>query len=544
MKRFLNLTIIFFKILDKAFIKNFILLTILTIFSVAFELISLLLLSIFTTNSNDKKSIDFFESSSLSLFISENLTILLLSSFSLKFLISIFLIRYQNNSVASLVEKTSKNVFKGIFSNSLEELKFKNSSLHVKTLTVEIAQYALCFQSYMSIISDGIITLSILSFIFYLNPIESFFSIAVLSIITLIYFFIYKGQIISMGDTRNKVDEKIYNLYTDSFNSILEIKIYKSLNLFTNKLENLLFTQKNYKSDQQTISQIPKLLYEIGIIVIFILIFYYYQLSSINVVEKISSLIIFVFGALKLLPSFNKTFVSFQNIIYYKDSIKIIGEAIKEKISKNKISIKNFNKIEFNNVSFGFSENIFLKKLNFKINKNQFVGLIGKSGTGKTTILNILSGHYELKKGRILIDENNYTNNFYFDKVGLVSQHTKLFEGSLKENICLEKEFILDKFNDALINSGLDLDNFFENRFITESGQNLSGGQLQRIAIARALYHEPNLLLLDEPTSALDKATQNQILETLHDLKGKITIVIVTHDSSELKYCDQIINLD
>lgn len=544
MKRFLNLTIIFFKILDKAFIKNFILLTILTIFSVAFELISLLLLSIFTTNSNDKKSIDFFESSSLSLFISENLTILLLSSFSLKFLISIFLIRYQNNSVASLVEKTSKNVFKGIFSNSLEELKFKNSSLHVKTLTLEIAQYALCFQSYLSIISDGIITLSILSFIFYLNPIESFFSIAVLSIITLIYFFIYKGQIISMGDTRNKVDEKIYNLYTDSFNSILEIKIYKSLNLFTNKLENLWFTQKNYKSDQQTISQIPKLLYEIGIIVIFILILYYYQLSSINVVEKISSLIIFVFGALKLLPSFNKTFVSFQNIIYYKDSIKIIGEAIKEKISKNKISIKNFNKIEFNNVSFGFSENIFLKKLNFKINKNQFIGLIGKSGTGKTTILNILSGHYELKKGRILIDENNYTNNFYFDKVGLVSQHTKLFEGSLKENICLEKEFILDKFNDALINSGLHLDNFFENRFITESGQNLSGGQLQRIAIARALYHEPNLLLLDEPTSALDKATQNQILETLHDLKGKITIVIVTHDSSELKYCDQIINLD
>ena len=175
MKRFLNLTIIFFKILDKAFIKNFILLTILTIFSVAFELISLLLLSIFTTNSNDKKSIDFFESSSLSLFISENLTILLLSSFSLKFLISIFLIRYQNNSVASLVEKTSKNVFKGIFSNSLEELKFKNSSLHVKTLTVEIAQYALCFQSYLSIISDGIITLSILSFIFYLNPIESLF---------------------------------------------------------------------------------------------------------------------------------------------------------------------------------------------------------------------------------------------------------------------------------------------------------------------------------------------------------------------------------
>lgn len=544
MKRFFTLTLNFFKILDKTFIKNFYLLTILTIFSVAFELISLLLLSIFTTNYTNKKSIEFLESSSLSFFISENLTFLLLTSFSLKFVISIFLIRYQNNSVASLVEKTSKRIFKDIFSNSLEELKFKNSSLHVKTLTVEIAQYALCFQSYLSIISDGIITLSILSFISYINPIESFFSSVVLLIITLIYFFIYKGQIISMGNTRNKVDEKIYNLYTDSFNSILEIKLYKSLNLFINKLENLLLKQKNYKSEQQTISQIPKLLYEIGIIVIFILIFYYYQLSGINVVEKISSLIIFLFGALKLLPSFNKTFVSFQNVIYYKDSIKIIGEGIKLKACKNKISIKEFNKIEFNNVSFGFSENFILKKLNFIIIKNQFIGLIGKSGSGKTTILNILSGHFELIKGRILIDNKNYTNNFYFDKIGIVSQHTKLFEGSLKENICLEKEFILDKFNDALIKSGLDLNNFFENKFITESGQNLSGGQLQRIAIARALYHEPNLLLLDEPTSALDKATQNQILETLYDLKGQITIVIVTHDSSELKYCDQIINLD
>ena len=544
MRKLFDITSIFFNTLDIRYLKNFYKLVFLTIASVAIELISLVLLSIAVSLfSGDESKSAIINNYQLDSFVNDNIIILIILFFALKFFLSLKLIIFQNLTTSKLVEFLSKDIYSNILNSSYSDFIKKNASLHIKNLKVEIAQYALCYQSFLSLISDGVISLALFIFILIINPVESIVSFIALSLVSIIYLIIVKGTINKFGKERTSVDEKIYNLYTDTFNSMIEIKIYKTHFLFKQKLKALLEKQTKYTSNQQSIAQAPKLLYEFVIISIFIVIIYYYNYAEIDVFEKIGSLTIFLFGSLKLIPSFNKAFVSLQQLMYYKDSIFIISKEKEVKKELVKKQINNFQKIVVQNIEVKYNEQTVISKLSFTVFKNQFIGLIGKSGSGKTTILNILAGLLDVTHGEIFIDDKRATNQFLLPKVGFVSQHTKLFEGSLKENICLTKEYDNDKFIKCLKQSGLNPADFNIDKKIKEGGSNLSGGQLQRIAISRALYHNPDLLLLDEPTSALDKINQKQILNTLNDLKGQITIIIVTHDPFELKYCDQTISI-
>ena len=545
MRKLIEITLIFFKTLDKKYLKNFYSLAFLSIISVFTELVSLLLLSIFIDNISEtgtsKPYLNFISTGSI---LTENILIFLIFFFLLKFIISYILITYQNLTTSRLVETISSQMFNKILSNPYSEFIKSNVSLHIKNLTVEIAQYSLCFQSFLSIISDGIISISIFIFIFILNPIESIISFSSLLLISIVYLIFVKGKVAMLGKMRVEVDEKIFNLYTDSLNSVIEIKTYNTFNLFSNKLGGLLEKRKLYSSNQLTISQIPKLLYEFIIVFIFIILFYYYNFYYTNITLKIGSLTIFLFASLRLLPSFNKLLTALQQLIYYKDAITLINKETHSKNNKVKKPVTEFKEIKLDSIHFSFNENKAINDLSFDIIKNQFIGFIGKSGSGKTTILNILSGLLDISDGKIFIDNNDMTNNFYFPSFGFVSQKTNLFEGSLKNNICLDLEYNKEKFNHCLELSGLNYEDFNEKRVVLEGGKNLSGGQLQRIAISRALYRNPDILFLDEPTSALDDENQTQILNTLNNLKGKTTIIIVTHDPLELEYCDQVININ
>ena len=547
MKKFFNISLLFFKTLNVKYIKVFSVLSVLTIVSVFFELVSLFFLSLFVSSLkgddlNDTYKV--FKLFNIETIIYDNIILITSLFFLLKFIISYQLIIFQNLSVSRLVKSLSSNFYKNIFDLSYSKFINKSVSEHIKNLTLEIGQYALCFGSYLSIISDGIITLTIFIFLLIINPIESFVSFISLSFVSLIYLFSVKNKIILFGKQRTEVDEKIFNLYTDSLNSIIEIKVYNTFNLFNEKLNSLLQKRKLYTSGQQIISQVPKLLYESVIIIIFITIVTYYDYYDINVFDKVGSLIIFLFGSIKLLPSFNRLINSIQQVIYYKDSIKIISNHKQHKISNTKTQITSFNEIKLSSVEFSYGNKKTINSLNLSIGKNQYIGFIGESGTGKTTILNILTGLLDITKGKVYIDNTDMTNKFYFSSIGLVSQNTNLFKGLLKDNICLNLDFDKTRFINALELSGLDFTDFYENRFIEEGGQNLSGGQKQRIAIARALYHKPQLLLLDEPTSAIYKKNQKLILKALENLKNKITIIIVSHDPIELSSCDKIIKID
>jgi ABC-type bacteriocin/lantibiotic exporter with double-glycine peptidase domain len=193
---------------------------------------------------------------------------------------------------------------------------------------------------------------------------------------------------------------------------------------------------------------------------------------------------------------------------------------------------------------------IIFKKLNLLIKKGEIIGISGKSGSGKTTFINILLGLLEPNSGDILVDNVNIKNNLkgWQKNIGYVPQIIHLLNNSIKENITLG---FFEK-NTISIKKAIELSkiqNFVKNlknkerTNIGEDGVKISGGQRQRLGIARAIYRNPQVLILDEPTSSLDNETEEDFIKTIFSMKRKKTIIIVSHKDSVLKKCDRIIKL-
>lgn len=249
------------------------------------------------------------------------------------------------------------------------------------------------------------------------------------------------------------------------------------------------------------------------------------------------------------LSSFNKQFMLASSRVYeiiYDDTFK-----------KEKFGTKNIKKlegnIEFKNVTFGYDENkTILKDVSFKIKPNERVAFVGKSGSGKTTIFNMLTRLYEKQSGEIYLDGNNIDDlneKTIRNNMSIITQSPYIFNFSIKENLLLAKE----KATMKEIKNACKLaciDDYIESlpdkydTIVGENGVILSGGQKQRLAIARALIQKTEIILFDEATSALDNETQSKIQEAINNLKGEYTILTIAHRLATVVDSDKIFVVD
>lgn len=205
------------------------------------------------------------------------------------------------------------------------------------------------------------------------------------------------------------------------------------------------------------------------------------------------------------------------------------------------------------NASFKFDndEKYLFKNLNIKISKNSIIGIKGETGSGKSTLVNCLVGQLKFTEGGFYNDSKKiHQENISCHNIGLVHQDTFLLNDSIKRNIAVGvSDNLIDHnklINAIKIANIADFVNSLqdkENTIISENSTNISGGQKQRICIARAIYFQPQLLILDEATNALDETTENTILNEICSIKNNFTIIIVSHNDKVLKKCDQIIDL-
>ena len=215
-----------------------------------------------------------------------------------------------------------------------------------------------------------------------------------------------------------------------------------------------------------------------------------------------------------------------------------------------------FNKaITFENINFSYHDNedMILRNVNLELKKNDIIGVFGKSGSGKSTFVDLLSGLIRPTNGKILVDGKKIQDvkSNWQKIIGCVPQEVFILDDSLKRNIAfgLPNELIdVEKVNKAIelakltefkntLNPGLET-------LLGESGSRLSGGQRQRIGIARALYHNPNILIFDEATSALDNETEQEVMKAIEELGKEKTMLIIAHRLTTLKGCDKIISLE
>ena len=417
------------------------------------------------------------------------------------------------------------------------------------------------FMRLVNFYSDSLFAMTAFFALFFINIKMTLISVSILLIILIMYALFTRLTISKFGTNSQ-------NYHTAYMKNMMEgIKSYKEI-LLSGKQKFFSDRNKSYKEQSlgyqlkfTVIELIPKHLLElIFVISALFSVYYFVKFENIDLNEYLPLIGVLVIGLLKFLPRLLGIFSSYQQFKYVLPIIEIIDETISKVKSDKAYELENkvsepitFNEsIELHNISFSYSEKKILKELNLKIKKNTITGIKGESGSGKSTILNILTGLISPNQGKILIDGKRHTlsSKAWQSKIGYVSQNTHLLDDTIKTNIAFGSDIFQineDLLNDCIKKSGLE--NFVKNlpdgvdTIVGENGTKISGGQMQRIGIARAFYKKPEILILDEPTNSLDKENERKIIDTLKNLKEEITMIIVSHNEDPLEIADQKLSI-
>ncbi len=375
--------------------------------------------------------------------------------------------------------------------------------------------------------------------------------------IVIILFTFYLLYLLIIGDkilkaSKLNTDFKINTIQylNDIFSVIKTIIFKKNKSKFYEKLQH--FLSQNYKINafEQVIGNIIKNLFEIYFLLI-ILIILLIGTKSIEI-SNILSYGIFLFAAYKIIPSFHKIYSHLISFLGSSNSLKIIVSELsnKNQYPENIDDKSKIKKIIFRDVSFSYNQRKkVLYNINYEMVENKIIGICGKSGSGKTTFIDLMSGLITPTSGIITINQNKdkLNNETLMAQASYCSQKTILIDDTLKNNICLEtdnnnidKKLLLEAIKIAELDSLIkNFDNGIET-IIGQDGVRVSGGEAQRINIARTIYSNRNFIFLDECLNNLDMITSNKILNNLKNIKNK-TIFFITHDLRLLLNFEEIL---
>ena len=414
----------------------------------------------------------------------------------------------------------------------------------------------------ISIIAQGLLAILMIIVIFYTDSIIALIALSTLSMSYGLLYLLLRGYVYKVGITRLDSSQIKHKMLNEVFYGIKDVKVNRLESFYHNLFSNA--AQKYALSNAKTLilMQLPRFLIESIFFGAIIFVSLVYVRDPENLFEILPSLAVIAFAGYKLLPALQSIYANFigmRSVIPSLDlichEIENLPEIKKSKIENRKIEIEKEITIQNLSYTYPFSKTKVIKKLNINIPAKETVGIIGKSGSGKTTIIDLILGLLKPSEGKIyvdnfLIDENNIES--WQSNIGYVPQQTFLIDDTISSNIAfgIKKEKI--DFNQVeKVSKIANLDSFIMKELdkgystiIGERGIRLSGGQRQRIGIARALYSNPKLLILDEATNALDKNTEKVILNALKKLKNKITIIIISHHLSTLRDTDKIFVID
>jgi len=254
----------------------------------------------------------------------------------------------------------------------------------------------------------------------------------------------------------------------------------------------------------------------------------------------------------RILPALNRILSSYNTTLFLSKSLDIMYDELSytpPKEGKEAVEFKE--KIELKNISFEYIKGKkVLENINLNINKGDKIAFIGESGSGKSTLVDLIIGLYKPISGNIIIDDielNSENIRAYRSKVGYIPQSIYLFDGTVGENVAFgyeyDKEKIIEVLKKANIYDFLSTKEGIDT-LVGDGGIQLSGGQKQRIGIARALYSNPEILVLDEATSSLDNETESKIMDEIYEVSGDKTLLIIAHRLSTVERCERKIKLN
>ncbi len=533
-------------------------------FSIALLVFLLTLISDEVTLYELIEKFEFFEIANS--FSNFELMITLISIFvliqALKSLLVILMYYFQADFIYNLRTKISSLLLKKYLYLNLDSHSDTNSSKFIRNIIIESQLACTGFVLPVILIFTEILVFILILILIFLN--DKYIATAIL-ISLLIFYFLYtsllKKKLGMWGKYRQEYENNRIKFAKESIGLYKLINLHSLQNSFYKLFININKKLARVEKIQLVISPIPRLVIEFSAVVLLAILIVIYSFGSKDIAQILPTLGLLIASGLRLLPSFNRILTSYQKIGYNKTVVNLIRNELIDidTISKKFIQNKNIFKkdISFKNIEYSLKESgrkIFNIN-NLKIKKYEKIGICGKSGSGKSTFIDLIMGFRNPDKGNIIID-NQYdlrskkNLNSWKSKIGYVPQKMTLLDDTIINNITLnfdnKKNNNLKKINEIIeiccLKNFLDNTKNGFNTIIGENGSKISGGEMQRICIARALYNNPTFLILDEATSALDKETEILLIKNL--FKQKKTIVFISHKLSSLKECGRIFKIE
>jgi len=476
-----------------------------------------------------------------------------------------FILWQQTKFLRDLQFELTNRLFKSYLRNDYMFFLQSNSAHLYRNLTDIISSFLSFTKGSMVLLSEVVVFVGIAIVLFYVDFLGTAAIFSSMSIVSFIIYILTIRKITSLGEQRHKVGGELNKHLLQGVAAAKDVKILDRETDLTNQVDKNLFKMTRLIQMNQFITGLPRFSFEILMVFTFSVLIIVLIGAKREMVDIIQYLGIFAVASFRIVPSASRILSSFQNIKYEEPSVKLLLKEFsltnsffneKSHLSNGVSSALKFEKeINLKNLSFSYPtrKEFSLSKISMNIKKGSFIGVIGETGSGKSTLINLLIGLLKPVEGEVEVDELNINKNLteWYKKIGYVPQSVYLTDDTIRKNIAFG--LLEENIDNTLIKKAVDKANL--NKFLNslpkgletivgEKGIRLSGGQQQRIGIARALYRDPEILILDEATSSLDQSTEREIMESINFLKRKKTLIIITHRLSTVKKCDKIFMID
>ena len=483
---------------------------------------------------------------------------LMVVSITFKILTSYFLIRFVEMRNYSI----SKRLIEGYLHQPYSWFLSRHSADLGKTILSEVGSIvASGISPLLELIAKGIVAISLIALLILVDPNIALIVSISLSGAYLVIFFLFKKYLSNFGKKRLINNQIRFKTINEAFSAAKEIKLGSLENVY---IKNFLDSSKIFartRAHSEVIAQLPRYILEAIAFGGILLVTIYIMSKKGSFSSAIPLISLYAFAGYRLMPALQQIYVSFTKITFIGPSLdKLISDIKNLKVYHKDHDQKKFNfknKITLNNIHYNYPKSSIsaLKGVNLTIPINSKVGIIGVTGSGKTTIVDIILGLLEPQKGSLMVDEKLITKNnlsSWQQSLGYIPQQIFLSDDTVIANIAFgvdtcDVDFLAVERAAKIANLHEFIINELPDKYQTsigERGVRLSGGQRQRVGIARALYHKPKVLVLDEATSALDNETEKSVIDEINKIGEDITIILIAHRLNTVKNCDIIFKLD
>jgi ABC-type bacteriocin/lantibiotic exporter with double-glycine peptidase domain len=481
---------------------------------------------------------------------------LFLILFSIKNWFGYLILRFQHHFFYGVASRLSKKNIIHYLKDDYMRFVHVDSSIHIRQISqqpIEFSHYILT--NVQQVISQSILILFTVCAILIYQPVLFLLLLLLLlpPIIVLAYFIRRRSKQVRVHT--KLASEKTIQHLQESLSGFVESNIYDKTDFLTNRYHSYQQQLNNNLATQQTLQGLPSRLVEVFAIFGFFILVVINKWSAHGPIVDLLTIGVFMAAAYKIIPGIIKILNSTGQIKTYEFTLNDLL-TVKEPVvstSNTPGMVLPIISIRFDNISFSYKNQGILKGTSFDINKGDLVGISAASGRGKTTLINLLLGFLTPESGNILFNEkvaDTCARKQRWKRIAYVKQQNYFIHDSILKNITLsDDESNHEKLAEVITFCGLNtlLAGNAEglNKVIRENGKNLSGGQRQRIMLARALYHDFDVLILDEPFGEVDQEAEEAILLQLKQLaaSGKI-IMFITHNSASLTYCNKLITIE